>query len=359
MSFLNYPVQTLLVNDPSYCKLLWYLTLDGRQNLLETDDQYNLTLRTLVAEGASYSPDPDGVLSDPDGGGSATAVAITDVDLLRITGYADFPKGMVVRAIKSRGVAEQIQISTLSWTLTVPDIGAEVNVEIIFNSWDQKADYAIWNADYSLRKVIPLLIAVGETPTSFARKLTQAVSNQGNKEQRQFPLEVKDNGAGVNTLTARDGFTNFFLKITGQQDGTYPQLVNQVATGKVAAVHEITQRNYTGRNNYANLRMLRPETAANTYANAVGTDVVQKAAKGALYTNFKIKLYVQPSHLATLNALQMREFDYDLYLNEATCGAEIAVLTQYFNEVASTKMNYPATTAALAMASEKAGVVFT
>ncbi len=355
MHFFQYPDQSLLINEPEQNPLLFYKKLpNGRFNLLETGDVFDATGK-LVQEGEGFHPDPDGVMADPDGAGAGVAITLADIARLKVVNFMDFDRGAVIKARKNRGISEQIKKATLTWTLHNPDIGGEIGVEIHFKSWDEKADFANWNADYASVRLVVLYITAGETEASLAAKLTKALSNQGNKETRQFPLKVSDAG-GVNSFEGRDGFTDFTIRIKGITQAVYHSTVSdQVALGKVEAVFAVTQAHYLGRNNYPYMRQLRPETGANTYPYAVGTDVVQKAVKGVLYTHFHILCVHTPTHTQLMNSHLERKFGYNLYLNERTCGAQIAILTQFFNSVALVKEDYPATTPADVLDGETPG----
>ncbi len=357
---MNFPPQRLLINDPEYFKFLWFnRNANGIENLIESDDVFNMMTDIEVSEGATYNPDPDGVMADPDGAGAGTAIAIAQVDKLKIVGFVDLERGSVLEAIKSRGIAEQIQESTITWTLNAPDVAGDVIVKITFDSWDQKAQYANWDANYGHKMSIPVMISVGETKATLAAKIAAAVSDQGQKEQRLFPLKVTA-ADGVNTFTARDGFTAFRLQVVGKRISNYnDSIVDQVATGKVAAVIATTTKNYTGRGNFANLRQLFIETDANVYPLAVGPEKEQLPQRGKLYTTFLIKKKVIPTHMQTFNSYQERIFEYEIYMNETSCASQITYLTNYLNSVAVVKKDYPANTPADVLDGESGGSTLT
>jgi hypothetical protein len=361
MTKFNLEPQKLVINRAADFPMLWYIKTAPGFNLIETNDVFTAGTKTLVSEGAGYSPDADGVMADPDGVGAGTAIAIADVDALNIVGHKWYRRGEVTRVTKSRGIGGQKQISTLAFALASPDAGAQIVLKITFSSWDEKGEYATHNSDFKVDKEFVIDLATGETPTTLATKVAAMFSEQGQKEQRYFPLTVTASGATI-TFTAKDEYTAFTMSVYGVTDTIFGgTTVNQVSSGKVTPTVTVTQLNFSGRNNYANLRMEFPETNQKVYPFAKGPEAKQLISSSDVYSCFIIEESVPPSYedVHGLGYQGNRYVKSFIYLNETTCKDQINYLVAYFNSVATTKVDMPATTPAAALAVEALGTTLT
>lgn len=350
MTSFDFEPRTVLINSPLDFPLNFFMNVNGRLNLLETDDTFNATTKTLITEGPTYSPDADGTSPDIDGAGPGTAVAIADVDSMNITGFKSYVRGQVNKVTKLRGINGQKQRSTLTFVLNTPDVGAQVAVRILFNSWDDKAEFAGHSSEFSASRVAILDISQGETATTFAQKLVKSFSSTGLREARYFPLTVTA-VAGVVTFESLDEATSFGITVTGITETlTGNSAINQVAAGKVAGTVSVTIPYFGGRGNYANMRMMRPETPANVYNYSVGPNSRQIPIRGVLYTRFNVVETIPvPQSTPTTKT---RVVESTLWINESLSQAYINAIVAYFNSAATVKVDYPATTVAVAIITE-------
>lgn len=359
MTSFNLETQTLLINSAADFPFKWYMrSSEGKDMLIETDDVFTAGTKTQVSEGSTYSPDPDGIMADPDGAGAGTAIVIADVDALYIEGFKWYRRTNVTKVIKSNGIAGQKQISTLGIAVSSPDAGSQIVVNIIFRSWDEKGEFATHNSDFKTLYSPVIDIAAGETAATLAAKIAKQFSEQGTKELRYFPLVVTVSSSTV-TFTAKDEFTAFDITLEGATDtilGT--TAVNQITTGKVTPTVTVTQVNFPGRNNYAQLRQYRPETNETVYPLAVGPDTRQRVSRNDLYACFIIEESV-PDPVGMHHAfgqIGSRQIKSRIYVNTTTASALVTQLVNYFNSISgATKINMPATTAAAALATETKG----
>lgn len=350
-----------VINKATDFPFIWAMLTSDGYNIIETNDVFTASTGTLVSEGSTYSPDSDGLMSDPDGTGAGTAITIDDVDALSIIGYKWFRRGQIAKVTKSQGIAGQIQISTLSFSLASPDVGSQIILNILFSSWDEKAEYATHNSDFQVNRPFVIDIATGETATSLASKIAEIFSTTGIKEQRAFPLEVSSSGTIV-TFTAKDEFTAFTLSVSGALDTIYGgTTTDQVSTLKVVPSIATTQVNFSGRNNYSNLRMIFPETHDKVYPFAKGPEAKQLIIDGDLYSCFLIEELIPPTYgdFYNLGMSASQNTKSEIYINETNCKTQINQLVAFFNSAATTKVNMPASTPAAALATETRGTTLT
>ncbi len=350
--------QNIVINDETDFPFLYFISTVKGYNLIETGDVFTIgTPDVLVTEGTTYAPDVDGVMADPDAGGAGTAIVIADVDRLTITGFATFDRGTVTYASKTRGVAGQKQIATVTYVVTTATAGQEIFLPLWVESENTEAEMASASAYLSPFKRIryfSVVVETSDTATLIAAKMAAALNAEAYKQGTSFTATAS---AGVVTITGPNNGTRFGISTDNVSGSGYG---NAISSGNISQVLAVTQSNFLGRGTYEQLKTLRLQTEANIYP--FSPDLAQQPLKSALYSCHRITKTVNRPDLGGGDGINVQAnggvFQYVIYVNEAAT-ATLAKLVAFFNSVATVKADYPGTAVATVIASETVGTTLT
>lgn len=295
MAILTLGNKTLIVNNATDFPLRFFHELgaagSGVYNLIETDDI--LTATSIITEGTGYNPDPDGIMADPDAGGAGTAIAIADVDLMKVEGFGDFLKANLTgKLVGTRGIAGVKQVSSITAatgaqiTVVAPAAATQVYFEIEVKSLNKELEFGQWAEQYGKVKRFQIPVTASSTASTILAALHAQI--QVERDDDRFDLFQSTWSGTVFTLTGRDNGLYFTMKAL-DGDGYSSPVVTVLAPVVTTAAFE-------GTNTSSQLRDIRIETGVTN--TPYGTEALELPIKGALYTSVQFSKVEQRKDLS-------------------------------------------------------------